>query len=137
MKAIFLLILSISLLTAETSLAIVTNPYNSIDRIDRTTLKKLYTGRQFQLKGHKVLLINLPYDNPVRIEFENVLGINRMSLKRCWLIAHYKGHRSPKVLKSQRAVAKMIKSIPYAIGYMEPSLAEREGLKIILRLDRQ
>ncbi len=136
MKAIFLLILSISLLTAEIRLAVVTNPYNSIDRIDRTTLKKLYTGKQFQLKGHKVLLINLPYDHPVRIEFENALGTNRMSLKRCWHIAHYKGHRSPKVLKSQQAAARMIKTIPYAIGYMEPSLAEREGLKIILRLDR-
>jgi len=126
----FMLIFAFSL-NAE-SLVIAANPKMGVERISTETITALYLDKRHTLNGCRVVLFNLSLENPLRKVFEkSVLKKSRRELERYWLRAHFRGHRPPKVVESEEALALYIRKIPYAIGYMQKSIAQKYGLKIV------
>ena len=123
--------LFVSFLYAHT-LVIAANAKFPLQHLSLDTIRDLYLDRRHTLGGYRVILLNLPFDSRLRKVFEReVLKKSRSELERYWLIAHYKGHRPPKVVQSQEAVARYIQKIPYAIGYMDKQIALQHNLKIL------
>jgi len=126
----FVLIFAFSL-NAEI-LVVAVNPKLGVERVSVETITALYLDKRHTLKGCRVVLLNLSLESPLRRVFEeHVLQKSRQELERYWLRAHFRGHRPPKVVESQEAAALYIKKIPYAMGYMEKSIAQKYGLKIV------
>jgi ABC-type phosphate transport system substrate-binding protein len=120
-------------LWAET-IVVAVNPLSPIEQLTQQTITALYLDKRRTLQGHRVILLNLAFDHPLRRLFEEkILHKSREELERYWLRAHFKGHQPPKVVKSQEAAARFLEKIPYAIGYMEASIAKEHGLKIVYR----
>jgi len=131
-RYLWLLLLSTTL-WAE-AIVVAVNPLCPIDRLSQQTISALYLDKRRTLQGHRVVLLNLALDHPLRRLFEEkVLRKSREELERYWLRAHFKGHQPPKVVKSQEAAARFLEKIPYAIGYMEASVAKKHRLKILYR----
>ena len=126
----FILIFAFSL-NAEI-LVVAVNPKLGVERLSLETITALYLDKRHTLNGCRVVLFNLSLENPIRKVFEKyVLQKSRRELERYWLRAHFRGHRPPKVVESQEAVALYIRKIPYAIGYMKKRIAQKYGLKIV------
>ncbi len=120
-----------SLLHADV-LVVATNPKFHIHHLTPALIRALYLDKRHTLHGYRVMLLNLPFNHPLRKRFEKkVLHKSTQELEHYWLIAHYRGHRPPKVVRSQKAAALYIKKITYALGYMKKSVALRYGLKIV------
>ncbi|WP_187647815.1 hypothetical protein [Nitrosophilus labii] len=128
-KLIF--ILSASFIYAD-SLVIAANRNFPADTLNRKTVQKIYLDKIRFLGEKKIIPINLPYDHLLRKKFENIiLKMKRFELERYWLQTHYMGHRPPKVLKSQEAIASFLKNVDNAIGYLEKDVATKHKLKIL------
>ncbi len=130
-KLFFILSASFLYMYAD-SLVIAANRNFPVDSLNLKTVQKIYLDKIRFLGGKKILPINLPYNHFLRKKFENsVLKMKRFEIERYWLKTHYMGHRPPKVLKSQDAVASFLKSIDNAIGYLEKGTAIKYKLKIL------
>lgn len=133
MRVLWLLVLACAgLAWGASRYAVVVNPHSAVSHLSRETIAALYLDKRRTLDGRRAVLLNLPFDHPVRRSFErHVLRIGREALEHYWLKAHFRGHRPPKVLKSERSVALFVKKVPGAVGYMHRALAEKEGLKVV------
>ncbi len=129
-QALILFIFAISLEAA--TYVVATNPSSKISHLSREDISALYLDKKHLLRGKRAILLNLPLDDKIRISFEkSVLRKSRVELQRYWLRAHFSGHRPPKVVKSQETAANFISKVRNSIGYMEKSLAQKNGLKIL------
>jgi hypothetical protein len=105
-----------------------------INVISVDEIRKIYTGKEFRLNNNKVIPLNLGVDSPLRKKFEqNILNENKDTLAQYWLQAHYLGHHTPKVFKSQESVAEFLSKVDNSIGYIDEEIAQKYHLKILFR----
>ncbi|MDD2369359.1 MAG: hypothetical protein PHQ90_08660 [Sulfuricurvum sp.] len=105
-----------------------------VNTINVDEIRGIYTGKQFRLNNKKIIPLNLGIDNPLRSKFEqNILGENKDTLAQYWLQAHYLGHHTPKVFKSQESVAEFLSKVDNSIGYVDEEIAQKYHLKILFR----
>lgn len=105
-----------------------------INTISVDEIREIYTGKQFRLNNNKIIPLNLGIDHPLRKKFEqNILNENKDTLAQYWLQAHYLGHHTPKVFKSQESVAEFLSKVDNSIGYVDEEVAQAYHLKILFR----
>lgn len=105
-----------------------------VDSLDAEEIRALYVAKKFRIGNQKIIPVNLGIEHPLRIQFEqDVLSEERSTLAHLWLQAHYLGHRTPKVFKSQETVAEFLSKIDNSVGYIDESMAQRYHLKILFR----
>ncbi len=106
----------------------------SVQRIDRQTLQRIYTGRVLSIGGQAVLPVNLPPGNLVREEFLRVcLDQAEEQYTGYWLVRRYVGKGTPPPeLLGVDEVIRHIQATPGAIGYLPASRAPR-GVNVIFK----
>lgn len=134
-QILFILIIcnGLTLLSAD-PLVIASGENFGVNAINIDEIRGIYIGKQFRLNNNKVIPLNLGIDNPLRSKFEqNILNENKETLAQYWLQAHYLGHRTPKVFKSQESVAEFLSKVDNSIGYVDEEIAQKYHLKILFR----
>ena len=117
------------------ALVIVSGENFSINSMDIDEIRGIYSGKLFRLDNKKIIPLNLGIDNPLRNKFEQyVLDTDKDTLAQYWLQAHYLGHHTPKVFKSQESVAEFLSKVDNSIGYLDEETAQKFHLKILFRL---
>lgn len=117
------------------ALVIVSGENFSISSMDIDEIRGIYSGKLFRLDNKKIIPLNLGIDNPLRNKFEQyVLDTDKDTLAQHWLQAHYLGHHTPKVFKSQESVAEFLSKVDNSIGYLDEETAQKFHLKILFRL---
>lgn len=117
------------------ALVLVSGESFSINSMDIDEIRRIYSGKQFRLDNKKIIPLNLGIDNPLRNKFEQyVLDKDKDTLAQYWLQAHYLGHHTPKVFKSQESVAEFLSKVDNSIGYLDEETAQKFHLKILFRL---
>ena len=133
-KFLWVILLGIFPLEAK-YLVIASGKNSSFPPLGWEEVHDLYVAKRFRIENHKVVLLNLGIDHPLRHTFEHeVLRENQASLEYVWLQAHYLGHHAPKVFKSQEAVAEFLVNVEDAVGYVEEEVALKYHLTILFRV---
>ncbi|MCF6201505.1 MAG: hypothetical protein L3J42_05225 [Hydrogenimonas sp.] len=129
---LFLIIAFLIPLYSADKYAVVMNPNTKVKRLTKEQIRALYLDRRHFIGDTKVILLNLPFEHKIRDSFEKrILQKSKDELQREWMIAHFHGHRPPKVVESTDAMAKYILKVKGAIGYMSIEEAQKSGLKIV------
>lgn len=122
-------------LSAADTLVIVSGENFSVNSMDIDQIRGIYSAKQFRLDNKKIIPLNLGIDNSLRNKFEQyVLDKDKDTLAQYWLQAHYLGHHTPKVFKSQESVAEFLSKVDNSIGYVDEETAQKYHLKILFRL---
>lgn len=134
-KSLFISLICGGLLQVEAETLVVAAGENfSVDALEIEEIRGIYLGKRFRLGNKKVIPLNLGIDHPLRRYFEqNVLEEERNTLAQHWLRAHYLGHHTPKVFKSQESVAEFLSKVENTLGYVEEETAQKYHLKILFR----
>ena len=123
-----------SMLSAKT-IYIIANKNFPQQSLTKKEIKAIYLDKKRYINGKKLLPLNFGYDHPLRGLFEkNILQRNRSYLQKYWLKAHYKGHRPPKVLKSEASVISFVKELENAIGYVDTNISYGKDIKILYKV---
>ncbi|MBI5506224.1 MAG: hypothetical protein HY899_15620 [Deltaproteobacteria bacterium] len=106
------------------SVAVVVNHDSTLRSLDAEVLRDLYLRRRVLIAdGSRVVPVNLPADDPLRLRFSQlVLGRRPAELSGYWDRLYYEGVRPPIVLPSAEAIRRYLHADLRAIGY----LAEEE-----------
>ena len=136
LRVIFFLLLFISLSHARNML-VVTNHSNAIETVTKEELRKIYLKKRRFWKETKLLPLNLPPNDPYRVNFEkNILGMPSEKLDTYWMKQHYQGHRPPYRVESVKSMILFVKKVKGAIGYIPENQLEK-GVKIIYRFQEK
>jgi len=134
MKSFFLFFLLSSTLFAQT-IYIIANKNFPANSLTQKEIKQIYLDKKRYIKGAKLLPLNYTHNSKLRELFEKtILQKSRKNLEGYWLKAHYKGHRPPKVLKSQDSVISYIKEIDTALGYVDTNISKSKEIKLLLEV---
>ncbi len=130
---VLLLLFGVGSLYAQ--MVVAAHPAFPAERLTLVQLRKIYLGKMRYLGGKRLLVINLPLDDPLRQRFEKrIVHHTPAWLNRYWLRQHYLGHRPPKVMSSEEGAALLIRHFERALGYMHEKTARTYGLKILFRM---
>jgi ABC-type phosphate transport system substrate-binding protein len=120
--------------TSADPLVVAAGENFGVNTISVDEIREIYTGKQYRLNDNKIIPLNLGVDNPLRKKFEqNILNENKDTLAQYWLQAHYLGHHTPKVFKSQESVAEFLSKVDNSLGYIDEEIAQKYHLKILFR----
>jgi hypothetical protein len=135
-KSLFISLICGGLLQLEAETLVVAAGDNfSVDALEIEEIRGIYMGKRFRLENKKVIPLNLGIDHPWRNKFErDVLEVDRNTLAQYWLRAHYLGHHTPKVFKSQESVAEFLSKVDNTLGYVDEETAQKYHLKILFRI---
>ena len=92
--------------------------------INKTLIAKIYTGKDKEWSnGDKIMLLDLPENNPARVSFSNdIVGKSVESLKFTWAQMMFSGVAvPPKVVQSDEEMKKYVTDNKNAIGYIKAS----------------
>ncbi|MFH0708854.1 MAG: hypothetical protein V2A75_01475 [Pseudomonadota bacterium] len=134
-KLLLILLICGGLLQLEgETLVVVSGNSFGVDSMNVDEIRGIYLGKRFRLGGKKIIPLNLGIDNPLRNQFEqNILEEDRNTLAQYWLQAHYLGHRTPKVFKSQESIAEFLSKVDNTVGYVDEEIALKYHLKILFK----
>lgn len=108
--------------------------HSGLERIDPTTVQRIYTGRVVELGGVSVKPINVSAGSPTRQRFLHVfLNQDDENYIAYWTVRRYIGKGvPPKEVADTSEVIRYVQSTPGAIGYIDES-SVTPGLNILLR----
>lgn len=142
MKRTFIITFLIAAFVATTTVivhaadfVVIINKSNSSADINKGMVKKIYMGEMTSwTDGGKIAAVDLPDDNPVRLEFTTtVLDKTISNIKALWAQKLVTGRGiPPKVLSSDDEVKKNIAENKNAVGYIKASSLD-ESVKAILK----
>jgi len=109
----FILLLYTGFFSLTTNAIVIVSGENStITSMNIDEIRGIYSGKLFRLNNTKIIPLNLGIDSPLRNKFEQyVLDADKDTLAQYWLQAHYLGHHTLKVFKSQESVAEFLRFI--------------------------
>lgn len=133
-RTIVLLLLALtgSLTAAEDPVVVIA--HDSIPKVDRPTLQRLYTGRIVSIRQQSAVPVSLPSGHRVRQQFlEMILGQNDEQYIGYWLVRRYVGKGAPpQELADVEELVRYVLATPGAIGYA-PLSKVPPGTNIIFR----
>ena len=108
--------------------------HSGLERIDPTTVQKIYTGRVVEVGGISVKPINASAGSTTRQRFLQVfLNQDDENYIAYWTVRRYIGKGvPPKEAASASEVIRYVQSTPGAIGYIDES-SVTPGLNIVAR----
>lgn len=130
------LLLGILTTTAHAGVVIVCNPALPVaDKIDKTTLARIFTGRAVQIDGINVLPVNLTAANGERRIFvHQILQQSDDEYVAYWLVRKSIGKGTPpQEFLTAKEVVQYIRTNPGAIGYIDEQQIE-PGIRILLKI---
>lgn len=124
-----------SVAAAVEPIVVVVGRQSPLDAVTLDTLRELYLVRQrVWPDGRRAIPVNLPPDNPARVEFSiRVLGRRPLELTSYWNGRYFDGIRPPLVLPSTAAVRAFLKGEPGAIAYLPRSDVD-DSCRVVLTL---
>jgi len=139
---IFKLTLTTLLLTSTSwvraDLYVITNLENPVTQLSLKEVRKVFLGRLHLYPGteHEPIAIDLPQTSQVyRRFYEKAVGISLPKLKRYRAYYLFSGKgKIPSEVPNSDAVVDAVKRSTYAIGYVETSEENLQGIKILYHL---
>ena len=124
-KVIFCLLFSaFSSASHGETIAIVVSKDSPINLVEASELKMIFLGKQLLFKsGEKISLVNLPYNDPLRIEFsKKLLGKRPSAVDTRWTRLLFTGQgRLPDVVADETNVVGWLDKNKFGIGYINKS----------------
>jgi len=129
--------LLVALITVSTpaaaGIAVVVNPSNPTDSLDKQTLSRIFLGRASTFpSGDKVVPLNQSGDSAARSAFEEgLLGKSTSQMKAYWAKQLFSGQgRPPEEIGGDSDVISRVSSDTAAIGYIDAS-AVTDAVKVV------
>lgn len=115
-----LIALAIAPLAHAGNLRIVVNTGNEMSSVDKSEVKRIYTGRMTEWGKLKIVPINLTLDSEEAREFlKTYVGMTVQEYREYWVAQQIKGAgTAPMIQKAADNVKAMVSQIPGAIGYI-------------------
>jgi ABC-type phosphate transport system substrate-binding protein len=100
---------------------VIVNKNNAVSSISSSELKRVYTGKQSDLGGQKVVPVNQDLVSDIGKSFLNkIVGLAPEEYQEYWIAQQVKGLGSaPMVQKMSVGVVAIISQLPGGIGYVE------------------
>lgn len=123
-RAIIAAIVSCGLCAAAASAAdyvVVVNRDNHSTELSKSTLKRVFTGKQTNLGTLRLVPINLPLDSDLAKAFlAEIVGMTPEEYKAYWIEQQVKGQSSaPMIQRTDEGAAAVTSEIPGAIAYVK------------------
>lgn len=114
--------------------AIVIVGHQTVRKLDRVTLKRVYTGKAIEVEGVRVVPVNATASLPLRQRFlVNYLDTAEDEYLAYWTVRRYVGKGTPPTELSQTAeIIDFVSRTPGAIGYLDEADVPR-GMNVVLR----
>ncbi|AUM11852.1 type 2 periplasmic-binding domain-containing protein [Ketobacter alkanivorans] len=116
---------------------VITNADNPVAQLSLKEVRKVFLGRLHLYPGteHEPLAIDLPQtSHAYRHFYEKTVGISLPKLKRYRAYYLFSGKgKIPSEAPNSDAVVDAVKRSTYAIGYVETSAENLQGIKILYR----
>jgi ABC-type phosphate transport system substrate-binding protein len=137
-KSILILLISLGLCvtapaTAAEGLVVVAHP--DTPAFSEETLQKIYLGKVVEVNGHPIVPVNLKKGNVLRIAFmRQVLAQDDDKFIAYWTVRRYIGKGSPpREFATVREQLEFVRATPGAVGYLDESTENRQGVKTLLK----
>ena len=123
-KIIRLLCILFAVATANAQAAVVVIGHAGLGKLDKKTVKKIYTGKVIEVEGTHITPVNA-VSGQLRDQFlHEFLNQNDEKYTAYWTVRRYIGKGvPPKELPDTEEMIRFIQSTPGAIGYLEESEA--------------
>ena len=103
--------------------------------LDAETLQKIYLGKVVEVGGRPVIPVNLAKGNTLRTAFmQEVLAQDDDKFVAYWTVRRYIGKGSPpREFATIQEQIEFLRRTPGAVGYLDESVENKQGLKTLLR----
>ena len=103
--------------------------------LDEDTLQKVYLGKVVEVDGHPIIPVNLAKGNVLRDAFmQQYLARDDEKFVAYWTVRRYIGQGTPpREFRTVEEQLAFVRATPGAIGYVDDSVAIRQGLRTLFR----
>ena len=125
---------------AQPTLLVFAHPSLDVASVHVSELRAIFLRQLHQLNGKRVIPLNYPSDDPIRLRFDEwILRMSSGEAGRFWVDARIRGLGLPPRTVTPRLLARTVAALTGAIAYAPPEQLKGAAVKVlrIEGLDRQ
>jgi hypothetical protein len=118
---------------ARIPLAVIAHASVKVTTLHVNELRAVFLRQTEQLGGQRVIPVNQPTNNPLRIDFDaRVLGMTPDEVGRFWVDARIRGGGAPpRAVSNPQLLVRTVAALPGAIGYAPVSMVAGMPVRIL------
>ena len=118
---------------ARIPIAVIAHASTKVTTVHVNELRAVFLRQTEQLGGQRVIPVNQPTNNPLRMEFDaRVLGMTPDEIGRYWVDARIRGGGAPpRTVSNPQLLVRTVAALPGAIGYAPASMVAGMPVRIM------